>query len=433
MATSPLSDAHRLLTEAIAALAENAGPGADDDTLLSVLTLAEGANRRLDRVTVDTIAALERRGTFSIRGYRSTAAALADLLGWDRFEARRRVVAAEQVGARVGLDGTVRPARLPATATAFGAGEASLRHVEVVARLLDSAPARRLAPEQWADVEAQLAARVGEYSPSQLQDWGNRLIELLDRDGPEPDDTPPPLVNEVHLHRNRDRAGGTIAGRFDDAAMFDAIATAIDAHARPRCAEDGERTTPARQAEALADICGFVLDHGDLPQTAGRRPHVNVTVGLGDLEHRARAACLDFGGILTPESLRMLCCDAAVIPIVLGATGQPLDIGRMSRVIPDGIRRAISARDGGCARCGKPPSWCEIHHITEWENGGPTSVANCVMLCRSCHRLIHHAGWVVILTDGIPEFYPPPWIDPLQRPRRRPPPQRRSPAERLAG
>jgi hypothetical protein len=36
---------------------------------------------------------------FAERGYRSTAGALTDLLGWERFEARRRVVAAEQVTA----------------------------------------------------------------------------------------------------------------------------------------------------------------------------------------------------------------------------------------------------------------------------------------------------------------------------------------------
>jgi hypothetical protein len=58
----------------------------------------------------------------------------------------------------------------------------------------------------------------------------------------------------------------------------------------------------------------------------GRRPHLNVLVRLEDLENRARAACLDFGGGLSPESLRMLCCDAAVVPVVLGGKGQPLDV-----------------------------------------------------------------------------------------------------------
>jgi 5-methylcytosine-specific restriction protein A len=228
------------------------------------------------------------------------------------------------------------------------------------------------------------------------------------------------VVNEVHLQPFRGRPGGTLKGHFGDAAMFDAIAAAVDAHARPADADD-QRTQAQRQAEALADACGYVLDHSDLPACGGRRPHLNVLVRLEDLENRARAACLDFGGTLSPESLRMLCCDAAVVPIVLDGKGQPLDVGRATRTIPDGLRRAVAARDGGCARCGRPASWCEVHHVVPWERGGATSLANCVMVCRACHRLVHHAGWDVRLVDGRPEFPPPPWIDPLRRARRRPP------------
>ena len=203
--------------------------------------------------------------------------------------------------------------------------------------------------------------------------------------------------------------------------MFDAIAALVDAHARPVDGDD--RRTPAqRQAEALADACGYVLDHADVPACGGRRPHLSVLVRLEDLETRARAACLDFGGTLSPESLRMLCCDAAVIPVAPGCgRGQPLDVGRLTRTIPDGLRRAVTARDGGCARCGRPPSWCEVHHIIPWEHGGPTAIHNTVMVCRACHRLVHHSGWDVRLVDGHPEFSPPAWIDPQRLPRRRPP------------
>jgi hypothetical protein len=87
--------------------------------------------------------------------------------------------------------------------------------------------------------------------------------------------------------------------------------------------------------------------------SGGRRPHLNVIIGLDDLEGRARAAMLDFGGRLSPEALRLLACDAAVVPIVMNGAGQPLDVGRARRTIPDGLRRAVAARDRGCARhCG---------------------------------------------------------------------------------
>ena len=205
--------------------------------------------------------------------------------------------------------------------------------------------------------------------------------------------------------------------------MFDAIAAVLDAKARPLTADD-PRSAAQRQADALAEVCGFVLGHADLPATGGRRPQLNVLVRLEDLETRCRAAVLDFGGALTPGALRALACDAGVVPVVLGGQGQPLDVGRMTRTIPDGLRRAVAARGGGCEYpgCGRPPSWCEVHHVRAWQDGGETALGNLVMVCRAHHRLLHHSDWVVRLRDGLPEFVPPAWIDPHRRPRAAPRP-----------
>ncbi len=104
----------------------------------------------------------------------------------------------------------------------------------------------------------------------------------------------------------------------------------------------------------------------------------------------------------------------------MNGKGQPLDVGRATRTIPDGLRRAVAARDRGCAHpgCGRPPSWCEVHHIVPWEYGGETRLSNLAMLCRVHHRQIHSTDWIVRIRDGLPEFIPPAWIDPEQRPRR---------------
>ena len=61
MSETPLERAHRLLVAAADALAGVVDSGADQE-LLSVVTMCEGAARRLDRVTVDAVAVLERRG-----------------------------------------------------------------------------------------------------------------------------------------------------------------------------------------------------------------------------------------------------------------------------------------------------------------------------------------------------------------------------------
>jgi 5-methylcytosine-specific restriction protein A len=416
--TGSLATAHRLLAQAVDALAATAASGGDDE-LVAVLTACESAARRLDRITVDTVAVLERRGTFIERGYSSAAGALRDLLGWERFEARRRVTAAEQVCPQVGLDGAPLPPRLPATATVFAAGRTSLRHVEVVARVLVGAAAGRLSPEQWAAAEEQIADRAGDYTPSELQNWATALVEALDQDGAEPDDRPPAQVNELHVTRLAG-GGGKLRGRFDDGAMFDAVAGVIDAKAKPLTGDD-DRSAGERQAKALADVWGYVLDHGDVPECGGHRPHLNVLVRLEDLENRARAAALDFGGRLSPESLRMLCCDAAAVPIALNGAGQPLDVGRSTRTIPDGLRRTVAARDRGCAHpgCDRTPSWCECHRIVPWELGGETKLSHLVMVCRVHHRQMHRSDWVERIRDGLPEFVPPAWIDPQQKPRRK--------------
>jgi hypothetical protein len=54
-----------------------------------------------------------------------------------------------------------------------------------------------------------------------------------------------------------------------------------------------------------------------------------------------------------------------------------------------------------------------------WSDGGTTDLDNGVLLCQFHHRVIHAGEWMVrIAADRLPEFVPPAWLDPLQRPRR---------------
>ncbi|MEV1296060.1 DUF222 domain-containing protein [Pseudonocardia sp. NPDC049635] len=408
---------------------------ASDGEVVAVQIAIEAAARRLDHAGVTALTVAQRRAIYAGRGYRTPAAALADLLRWEPRRARRYTTAAEAVTARVGLDGAAMPARLPATATVFGSGEVSLRHVEVISGLLASAPAGRLDPGTWAGAEQALAGQAVLCTPAELHSWGMQLIEVLDQDGPEPDGSPAPAVNELRIIRHRHRPGGTLRARVDDAEMFDRIAASLDALSAPRDPDD-VRDHPERAVEALAELCGFALAHAPgatLPESGGHRPQVVVTVRLDDLERRARAATLEFSGQLSPAALRMLACDAAVLPVVLGGDGRPVDVGRARRTVTGSQRRAVTARDRGCAHpgCDRPPAWCEVHHILPWELGGPTDLDNLVMLCRVHHRLVHHTGWEIHLGErGRPEFVPPGWIDPQRRPRRKPDPDRVVPPPR---
>ena len=127
-----------------------------------------------------------------------------------------------------------------------------------------------------------------------------------------------------------------------------------------------------------------------------------------------------FTGPVTASTARKIACDADIIPVLLGGEGRILDIGRASRVFPPHIRKALTARDQGCAfpGCTIPAPWCEAHHITYWSRGGTTGTDNGVLLCSHHHHLIHKEQWTIQLRTGIPWFIPPPHIDPRQKPRR---------------
>jgi len=102
------------------------------------------------------------------------------------------------------------------------------------------------------------------------------------------------------------------------------------------------------------------------------------------------------------------------------ATRSPLDRGRC-RHGREYRHRANTLRDRGCTfpGCDRPASWSDCHHVRHWADGGPTSDHNGVLLCPHHHREIHHGHWDIrFADDGIPEFLPPPWIDPNRTPRR---------------
>ncbi|WP_374271042.1 DUF222 domain-containing protein [Actinoplanes sp. M2I2] len=143
------------------------------------------------------------------------------------------------------------------------------------------------------------------------------------------------------------------------------------------------------------------------------------TLGIGTLG----IGTTDTGQRLSAAAMRRLACDARILPFVLGGAGQILDTGRARRLATGPLRRALHVRDRGCAfpDCDRPPRWTDAHHLTAWSNGGPTSLDNLVLLCRHHHRLVHHpgGGWQIRLgPDQCPDFYPPPTVDPLRRPRR---------------
>ncbi len=224
----------------------------------------------------------------------------------------------------------------------------------------------------------------------------------------------------LHLIRQHD---GTVKvrGCLDKEAGALVLAV-LDPLAAPEPVNEGIRDlrlAEHRYADALVQLCQLATP--TLPEVRGERPHMFVTTTLESLQHATAAALgtLEGGYLISPSALRRIACDANIIPVVLGSAGQPLDIGRATRIVPQGLRRALILRDGGCAfpGCDRPPSWCDAHHIDHWANGGPTSICNTALLCVHHHDRAHRDGWTITIIDGLPWFIPPTWLDPDQRPR----------------
>ena len=125
-------------------------------------------------------------------------------------------------------------------------------------------------------------------------------------------------------------------------------------------------------------------------------------------------------GPISAASARRIGCDCELTTIRIDGEGVPLNLGRNQRLVSLAQRKALIARDHGCAfsGCGRPPAWTEAHHVVHWIDGGLTDLDNLVLLCGHHHRVIHHDGWTIVMgTDGHPWFLPPAWLDPLRQPR----------------
>src|SRR5262249_35780148 len=90
---------------------------------------------------------------------------------------------------------------------------------------------------------------------------------------------------------------------------------------------------------------------------------------------------------------------ATISRIVLGPRGEPLDVGRLTRLVTPAIRRALHVRDGRCRfpGCSHRPQWTDAHHVVPWADGGVTSLRNLVLLCRGHHGLVHEGGFRIRL------------------------------------
>jgi Domain of unknown function (DUF222)/HNH endonuclease len=372
--------------------------------------------RRDYAAALDLIAEMETEQIARHAGYSSLAAFLTESQRIAPARASRMVAQALQVAEMLTPTGHTTPAPLPSTRQALHEGVLDGEHVEAVAEAVKQLPT-------WAStedrelVETTLADTARTSHPRAVREQGQVLLARLDQDGAPPaeaDQAEP--VNTLRCQRLRN-GRMKFAGEIDPEAAeeFEGLLGEL---AKPRpLAKDVPDPRPRlqRYGDAFTDIV-----HRAATGRGGSRTRLTVTLDLNFLLEGIGAATFEGGSFLPHSTLRQLACDCELIPMVLGTKSLPLDVGRKYRLVKPQQRRALIARDRGCAfpGCCMPARWTDAHHIRHWIDGGSTDMANLVLLCRRHHRLLHHSEWEVTIRNGLPEFTPPKWVDYHQRPLR---------------
>jgi hypothetical protein len=265
--------------------------------------------------------------------------------------------------------------------------------------------------------EAELLEHAEEYDATVLARIGRHLHTVLDPDGPEEVERAETNAVDFRELFLTPLDNGTVRLRgMLDAEGGAALQAALGplAAPRPTTAEGTDRRTPAtRRADALLELVAQAVAAGPPASSGAAAPTLTVTVSYEQLRDQLCGVLVDTETLVSPTTVRRLACDAGIVPAVLDAESQPLDIGRRSRTIPPAIRRAVELRDQHCVfpGCDRPPGFCQCHHIVHWADGGDTSVGNLALLCGHHHRLIHsRAGWTITATPGrSPTVHSPPW------------------------
>ncbi|WP_329005836.1 DUF222 domain-containing protein [Kribbella sp. NBC_00709] len=441
--------------------------------MLSTLDRLDVVLARLETFRLQVIAGLDGIGHAREIGAHDTSQLLEFRYRLDRNRARRDVRLARTLEKYHAVSAALPVTDRPAELGGEPAGEVFLRpaQAEAIVSALEQVPTT-VPVEDLAVAEQELVGLARHLSPIELRRAGRRVRNVLDTDGPEPEERKA-YDREALTLTNADRGvkfRGYLAN--ENAELLRAL---IHAGARPHKTIDGApdpRPREKRQADALttalttaattwdvggvgaARTPGTTVNAGETAMEdraseaslsvpaeansapAGRRTsghvpgfgakaNITVTIDLEGLRSAAADAMGDtvYGDGLSAAAIRRLACDAKIIPLVLGSNSEPLDVGRSERLVTRAMRRALNTRDRGCVVCGAPPIQCDAHHLVSWIDGGETKISNLALLCRRHHIDLHDGDWTITIACGKVHVARPSWADPPPQPRADPPPQ----------
>ena len=367
----------------------------------AALLLVEQARRAVDALAVALVGEVERSASFRSEGFRSPASYVAHVCRVSGGEATRLVRAGRALG------------DLPLTAAAHRDGELSGCALDVIAQVHANPRVR----DQLPAAEADLVADARRSSVRDFRQLAMEWARLADADGS--------LASTERHHTNRrasmhqDFDGSWVLSAAFGAAQGAAIAEVLARYERAELeadwdkarAEHGDRATVAhlprsaqqRRADALWAV---FLDAAAKPADSIRpEPLVNIVITLPEWEEalaRATGApppessaspptrrCSTLEGhLLAPAEAVAAAFVGQVRRVVIDSAGVVIDLGRKCRLYADGARDAALIANSYCVwpGCDQHGSACQIDHLVEWQDGGPTDQDNAGVLCAFHNR-----------------------------------------------
>ncbi len=337
------------------------------EVLFEELAELAGQRNAIDGRLVEIAAELDRDELWGMTGVRS----LAGLVGWKLGLSSATAHTISTVARRL--------EEFPRCTEALQEGRLSLDQVGVIA-----ARAGAGSDEHY----AQLASVA---TVNQLR----TAIKLEPR--PEPESRPDPEPSITKTSDENFTCWRIKLGQLD-AAKFDA---ALASHREALITEfKHDRAAGQGVSEGAPPLPGTLeaflrLVEAGWDTEAARRPHGQHTTVVVHLDVAARAAALHLGPALSDAERQYLSCDATC-EVWFERDGRPIGAGRTTRTVNRRLRRALEHRQPMCAvpGCGATRG-LHAHHIQHWEDGGPTELANLVLLCPYHHRA-HHRGDITI-------------------------------------
>ena len=410
---------------------------------LDALTAFEQAAERLAQVdpvmldSQDVLASLERLETASRRvpfsqhlltqvaaeqglpvqlGYTGMKELLVQRLRLAGGEARDRIHGARDRVPQHG-HGVCPEPRYALVAEAQREGAISDRHALAIEQVFAKCR-KTIRPDQAAILEDVLVTAAADVTPEDLAVIGARALAHLDPDGAEPDSDVVARARGLSVGRQDNDLMTPFGGDLspEGRALMDTILEKLarpgvnnpadaddpvdltDQDAVRAAAKRDQRTTVQRNHDALVTALAAAINSGALGQHRGVACVPVITLTIDQLESETGIATTATGGRMPVEdALRMMGANPRYV-LVLDLQSRPLFLGREKRLASADQRIALYGSEKGCTApgCDAPATRCQVHHITEWADGGATDITGLTLACDA------HDGKVTSRTEDFP-------------------------------